>query len=190
MKICEGILRKSKDIEIKTLQDDKHGLMWERYDGRCWRRFSEQENEVDSWSDNENIRKYISKRRPISQHLTSLVNNKKNMFYAYANGKVVGVVLIARPEKDYEFATIDYIVVDPKIQGQGVAVRMISSIKDNGEFFADGYLGKIDAFVDSHNTASQRALKKSGFVASKPDVVNGLGGFCRWYFEERSFVKE
>ena len=183
-------MKKSKEFISEKLIDEKNGLVWEKYDSKNWTKFGTQESVIDEWSNDEGVRRFVSKRRSISQHLTSLVTNKKNMFYAYSGDRVVGVVLIVRPEKDYEYATIDYIVVDPKLQGQGVGARMICSIKDHGEFFAQGYKGKLDAFVDNHNFASKGALKKSGFVAAKPIVSHGIDGYCRWYFEERSMTND
>ena len=180
------VLKKANEVKLKTLEDEKNGLYWEMYDRVNWTSFADNERVIDEWSSDSSVKKFVSKRRPISRHLTSLVNHKKNMFYAYANNKIVGVVLVSRPEKDYDFATIDYIVVDPKIHGCGIGARMVSSIKENGEFFATGYMGKIDAYVDNHNYASQSVLKKSGFVAERRSGANGFGGYFRGYFEDRS----
>ena len=101
---------------------------------------------------------------PISSKLLSIMSDRKGMYYAYENDKLVGVVLLTHAEKGYSFATIEYIVVGPEAQGKGVGTRMINSIKSNPQFFINDYQGKIDAYVNSDNMPSKRAFLKNKYV--------------------------
>ena len=166
--------------------DKDNGLSWLKYDPFHGEEFIKINDEVDSWSYDSSIKKFISKYRPVSQYLITLLGSRNNIYYAYDNNNLAGVVLVAKPMPNYSFTTVEYIVVNPEMQGKGIGTRMISSLKSNPMFFAEGYKGNIDAFVNAKNIPSQKAFLKNKFkVFRRSSDINEYGGYYRFVYSEK-----
>lgn len=188
------------------LNDEKNEISWERFQpeiANSYRRYNEL---VNSWSSNEAIQRYIHFDDDVADTMVSFLeidkHNRENMFYAFDEGLLVGVVYITEPYKDNDETYIDYLIVNPDMKGRGIGTRMISSIKANPKFFSMRHRGVFTASVEHTNEPSKRMLIKNGFKMYKPvfsetlkrfGIANGEGlksKFGRWYFDERGKDRE
>ena len=135
-------------------------------------------------------------------YLTTDEYDAEGLFYAFnSDNKLVGVVYITAPTEDMDETNIDYLITNPRMTNKGFATRMISSIKNNPEFFAEGHRGTFVTSIEHTNEASKRVFIKNGFKLYKPMItekmiamgvlnVNCLSAkFGRWYFRERDLEK-
>lgn len=106
-------------------------------------------------------------------------SDSSNMFYCYGhseeNGKefLVGVAIITPPLYKGNRANIDYILVDPRRQGQGYATRMIASISHNPEFFVQqGHTAGFQSIVKEDNVSAIMAHVNNNFGQSSKYTLN------------------
>lgn len=182
--------------------DDEASLTWEKYNPNMQYSYKAYNDLVNLWSDDKTIQRFIHFDDKIADALQSLLKtdtyNAENMFYAFDNDNLAGVVYIASPYDEVEETHIEYIIVNPRMKGNGIGTRMVSSIKNNPKFFAETHKGTITATIEHTNEASRRVFIKNGFKMYKPilneklialGVVNFhslTSNFGRWYFTERN----
>lgn len=177
-------------------------LTWERYNPTQPYSYEAYNNLVNLWSDDKGIQRFIHFDDKIADTFQSLkktdIYNAENLFYAFDNDNLAGVVYITAPYDENEETHIEYIIVNPRMKGNGIGTRMISSIKSNPIFFAETHKGTITASIEHTNEASKRAFIKNGFKMYKPALNKKLielgvynihdiaSKFGRWYFNERT----
>ncbi len=180
-----------------TWEDRKTGLYWERFNPNKKRDFDDYNELVNIWSSDREIRTYMHFDGAIADVFEELLStdeeNIESFFYCFDNNNLAGVVYIAGPSEDYDETNIEYIIVNPRMRGQGIGTRMISSIKSNPTFFAEGHRGKLVASIENSNTASQKAFLKNGFKKYVPislesmkmlGLLNKPLKFGRWSYSE------
>ena len=102
-------------------------------------------------------------------------------FRAEKGGEVVdripiGTVLISHENyevtyKDY----LEYIVVNPNLQGQGIGTQMLESMATNLPFFTrDKDSVSLATYIRKNNTASKKLFKNMGFSLYDPPYIEGL----------------
>lgn len=168
-----------------NLTDDKTGLDWVRYDISNMALLIQVINEVNSWSTNEHVKKFISDKLTLNDFLIEYKNNNevgvcKDIFYCFEGLEVVGVVLIS---SDNNFSVIDYIVVNPIMINKGIGTRIIESIKNNKKyFFRSKKIDDVYASVHSENLPSQKVFLKAGFRELKMHKSNETS-FKKYYMD-------
>ena len=70
---------------------------------------------------------------------------------------------------DNENIYIEYILVNPKFQGRGIATRFYKKIQENMEFFGGNKdINLIQLSINNENIASRKSIIKNGFKRMKP----------------------
>ena len=85
--------------------------------------------------------------------------------------------------------TIQYLVVSPERQGRGYGTRIVCSIKDNIDFFAEGSShNSLSTQIHPQNIASQKVFERNNF---KTLVLNEKANVCLngYYLEDDLMVK-
>lgn len=156
--------------DCENLIDSKRGIVWGKYNRHDSAVFSSLNKEVKKWSSQEAVKKYISGEFDLDSYLISFVgddNCEECLFYAFVDGKLCGVVLISPPSNCSDDSCIQYLIVNPALQGKGIGTAMIASIFENGKFFTNNlHKGRFVGLVHEDNIASRKACIKSGFVVS------------------------
>lgn len=166
--------------------DRKNGLIWQKYDLRNGQKFVKQNDVLDSWSSDTEIKKYINNCMSISAKFTAMLGEYNGLYYAFEKKNLVGACVVTTANRGYDVVTIEYIVVDPMHKNSGIATRMVASIQQNPKMFSGQYFGKIDAFVEVSNKPSQRVFLKNKFkVYNRPEDMEILRGYYRMYYDER-----
>lgn len=182
-------------------EDRDADLTWERYNPAKPNEYKDYNDLINLWSGDRSIQKFIHFDDKIADSLEYLIRTDTDMieglFYAFDNDYLAGLVYITEPYGDFDETSIEYIIVNPRMKGQGIGTRMISSIKSNPTFFAEGHKGTFAATVEHTNDASKRVFIKNGFKMYKPiinekliqlgvfNVHNMNCKFGKWYFTER-----
>ena len=170
--------------------DKNTGLSWVLYDIKNGQKFEKINDVLDSWSEYPSIKKFITNGRPLSRTFHNILGWGNNWFYAFEGEELVGSCLLHNPVPNYNFATIEYIVVNPKYQGKGVGTRMISSIRHNPQCFIGNYKGLISAFVNPDNTASKKAFLKNKFeVFHRAGSMIDNGGYFNLVYRDRELIR-
>lgn len=154
--------------------DTDTSLQWKRFNSNNPKQFSSYNKIIDSWSSNAGVKKYIttSDPRPVTCMFMDFLGEESNIFYCFEDERLIGTAFISGPYSNTDSATIEYIIVDPKAQGRGLATRMIKSITNNPKFFiGEKYNGKIVASIHKENIGSQKAFLKNSFQVVKKPVI-------------------
>lgn len=102
-------------------------------------------------------------------------------FRADKSGKVVdkspiGTVLLSH--ENYEVAYrdyLEYIVVNPDMQGKGIGGEMMESMSGNFPFFTgDENSVSLATYIKNHNVASKKLFTNMGFRKYEPPYIEGL----------------
>lgn len=134
-------------------------------------------NQINSWSYADNIRQYITNNKKVNDFFIDLNNKTDNnpcgLYYTFENSQPVGVMFLN--DVNYTESIIEYIVVNPQMQGKGIATRMIKSITNNLKFFT-GHPNteSLIATIDKSNIASQKAFLKNNFYQLQPAYSSQL----------------
>ena len=186
-------------------EDEKSGLVWERFNPARPREYADYNELVNLWSSDRMIRTYIHLDDPIADTFAALLKtdtyDSEAFFYAFDNDNLAGVTYITAPIEGYEETNIEYLIVNPRMKGMGIGTRMISSIKSNPYFFSETHIDTFTASIEHTNEASKRVFIKNGFKMYRPvlneklvalgvlNVHNLSSKFGRWYFKEREMEK-
>lgn len=169
------------------LSDDKNYLFWKKYEDGAKENF-DIVFEIDSWSANANIRRYITEETSLHDFLLyTKENNTCNsvydgLFYCFEEEKLVGVYLISQSLDSPNSSDISYLIVNPKMHDRGIGTRMISSIRENSEFFTNRYnTKKIYATVCESNIPSMKAFLKNKFDVVSCADMKRFNGFAKLY---------
>ncbi|MGN0961207.1 MAG: GNAT family N-acetyltransferase [Christensenellales bacterium] len=173
----------------KLFDNDTH-LMWEKYDKYHPSAFRKNNKILDSWSSAPNVQEYISNEQPVSSLFLDFFDDGCNIYYCFDKKILAGAVLISEPYFKDDNSTIEYIVVNPELQGRGIGTRMIKSITSNPQFFVgDKYNGKFVASVSETNLASQKAFLKNNFQVLQKPKSKIITKYLRFFFSERNMQK-
>ena len=192
---------KEKNERLYRWEDKDADLTWERYNPAKPSEYRAYNDLINLWSGDRSIQKFIHFDDKIADSLEYLIKTdscmNEGLFYAFDNDYLAGLVYITAPYEDYDETYIEYIIVNPRMKGQGIGTRMISSVKSNPTFFAETHKGTITASIEHTNDASKRVFIKNGFKMYKPvlnqklinlgvfNVHNMNCKFGKWYFTER-----
>ena len=155
--------------DYENLIDTKRSLSWVRYDKEESAVFARFNRQMRAWSSQEAVRKYVSGEFDLDRYLLSLAIDEGSdidgLFYCFTDNELCGVALVSAPEGNSDETSVQYIVVNPNMQGKGLGTAMLSSIFTNGNFFTRNmHKGKFVTSVHKDNVASQKACLKSGFI--------------------------
>lgn len=186
--------------------DRETKLTWERYSRKHAEDFEAYNNFVNLWSQDRGVKEYITHRMPLADYLLDFIitndDNTENLFYCTTKDDLVGVAYITSPMDGDNRTHIEYLVVNPRMQGKGIGTRMIKSIKNNPEYFASNHKGILFASVEKSNEASKRAFLKNGFEICQPsDIQRSISSgrfdptawstkFTKFFFSPRPLVED
>lgn len=173
-----------KDTELTWLKYQKENSELEYI-----YKINELERIVDSWSKDFLIDEYVTDGRSLISMLHAYMGDLNNLFFAFEKENPVGVVFMCDAVNNYPYATIEYIVTNPKCRFKGIGTRMVSSIKHNPKMFTtNNYQGKIIAHVRGDNKASEKVMIKNKFkLVKKTSPIQSviLGHiFNQFYYDE------
>lgn len=158
-----------------SFYDQDTDLRWISITKDKFDEFANEFSQMNSWSSNENIQKYISSRTPIDKLFKIMAPSANQdfitggLYFAYENNDFVGILKTSEPFGNNSHATIEFIVVNPQLQGNGYGTRMIKSASKH--LISDISHG-IMSSVEYGNTASAKAFEKSGFVNIDSNASN------------------
>ncbi len=102
-------------------------------------------------------------------------------FRAGQDGKVVdtspiGTVLLSHENYDVAYKDyLEYIVVNPDMQGKGIGTEMMESMSGNLPFFTgDENSVSLATYIRNNNTASKKLFTNMGFRKYVPPYIEGL----------------
>lgn len=142
------------------------------------------DNIVDEWSKAPNVSSLLISGNSLVSMFHAGLGEYNNIYYAIENDDVVGVAMIREPSDNYDFSSIEYLVVNPEFQYKGVGTRMVASIKNNPEFFVGNkHKGRFIAYVRQENEPSKKVFLKNKFdVVKKADSY--ITGVFRFIYNE------
>lgn len=154
--------------DYENLIDAKRSLSWVRYDKEESAVFAGFNRQLRAWTSQEAVRKYVSGEFDLDRYLLSLAIDEGSdidgLFYCFTDNELCGVALVSAPEGNSDETNIQYIVVNPNMQGKGLGTALLTSIFANGNFFTrNRHKGYFVARIDKSNLASHKAFVKSGF---------------------------
>ena len=196
---------------MKVFKDEKRELDWVSFNNINDPGCKEAIDEINSWSDNENIKKFIVDGMEVGNFLSRLyaqedpafmnyATDGKNeevrdfLYFFYEKGKrdsLAGVTLLSN---NFENDQVDvcYLVVNPNIQGKGIGTRFVTSLKDNLQTLTKRETNNvITARVDDENVASLKLFSKVCKPVKK-ELLERWGEEDRflWFFTSREREKE
>lgn len=161
---------KRDDTSPSFFFDKDSCLTWKSVNTDNIDSFDEEFNSLNSWSTDSNIRRFISSRQPLDFIFKLMIPDHNDrdhltgLYFAYDNNQFVGLLHMSAPIGDNKHATIEFIITNPKLRNRGYATRMISSAKNNLEFFCHGHSGEgIASTIERENIGSITAFVKNGF---------------------------
>lgn len=156
---------------------DSNGLKWKLVTKENTSHFSKEFNELNSWSSDKNIQRFISKKMSIDevfQNITPSVHDNNKLYFCYDSNIFVGLICTSTPNNEIDDGTIQYIVVNPNLQGKGYGSMMTSSVLHNKDkFFTHKFSNNINASIEEENTPSRRAFENNGFESIGYNVSSG-----------------
>ena len=157
---------------MRTLKDKNTDLTFISYNKEDLKNQEELFNQINSWSNDENIKRYITNDTKVNDFLLNFHNlfysdNASHLFYTFENNQPVGVIFLT--DIDLNESIVEYIIVNPNIRGRGIGTRMIKSLTNHLEFFTDNKnISSLTTTIDKTNIASQKAFLKNNFYELKP----------------------
>ncbi|MGN0961206.1 MAG: GNAT family N-acetyltransferase [Christensenellales bacterium] len=152
------------------LFDENNDLTWNRINLENLSYYQEQFKQIGEWSSNPNVQRFIASKTPLDKLFESMLpknsspNNFTGLFLCSNKEKLIGLIYTTSPLGEYKHTTIDYIIVNPELQGKGYGTRMIKSIKDNILYFSNQYNPEgIISSVEEENISSCKAFESNGF---------------------------
>ncbi|MBE5757902.1 MAG: GNAT family N-acetyltransferase [Clostridiales bacterium] len=102
-----------------------------------------------------------------------------SLVVAYEENEIVGIAILNSKSHDISIdfklddnnttLRIEYIIVNPNFQNQGVGTRMIKSITDHQKYFSSNKVTNgVVADIDNENTNSRKAFLKNNFRIVMP----------------------
>lgn len=155
---------------MKKLKDKINFLTWEQFEPQQAENYHQQNATLDKWGKRVASNSFINKKHFITNLYTDFYGDESNFFYCYENNgdsikDMVGAVIITPPTHKGNNASIDYIVVNPNKQNNGIGTRMIKSITNNPEFFAGrSHIGSFEAVVRESDIAPQMIFVKNHYT--------------------------
>ena len=118
------------------LVDEKTQLTFIKFNTEELKNQEELFFKINSWSDADNVKKFISNDTKVNDFLISFdnlfPNNPCGLYYSFEEDQPVGIIFLN--DVNSTESIIEYIVVNPQMQGKGIATRIIKSITNNLEF--------------------------------------------------------
>ena len=176
--------------------DESVSLTWLKYDKHSSdldyiMMMNKIDQQVDQWSQDKKVNEFVTYGRSLPAMLHAILGELNNMYYAYDEEKdeILGLVFMCNATKEYPYSVIEYIVTNPKYMNMGIGTRMVSSIKQNPEFFTGNeHQGKFLAFVKHDNKSSKKIMLKNKFrVLKKPaSIIAGIYScmYDQLYYDE------
>lgn len=125
--------------------------------------------------------KYLSPSREKSPNDDYKVFHLVTAFRADKSGKVVdqspiGTVLLSHENYDVTYKDyLEYIVVNPNIQGKGIGTEMMESMSGNLPFFTgDENSRSLATYIRKNNTASRKLFVNMGFSVYEQPYIEGM----------------
>jgi len=221
---------------MRTLIDKDTNLKWVTFDRAevdYIDEYSNYINQINLWSDNKYMQKYITKD-PIGNDLSNLFKIIKDtdLYIATDNNEVVATVLIGhtRPldkqdllnyinskayldksisldipyenyldkndvtnllkDEDQDNIYIEYLLVNPKYHGKGIATHFYKFMKDNLDFFGGQNIKYMQASIKEGNIPSRKSVLKNGFKRMKPTTEIPLYSIYYLHLRELEETKE
>lgn len=152
---------------------------------------------VNSWSDDEAIKEYITSNciwgNTLFSHLYGLNNilnsddpNFSELYFAFdSNEQLQAVAQISKTKSKFNQA-IQFIAVNPNTQSQGIGTRLVTSIINHPEYFNNNkHALFICAASETENIRSRKLLKKHHFIPYKKPKKSTLILYIRlWKSKE------
>ncbi len=168
-KVKNNTISINQDKKSPSFSDENLGLSWNRITSDNLNENELYFDEMEAWSTDVGIRRYIASRVPIDQIFRgcvasdiSTLKNKNNLYFCFNdNSDFIGLAYITAPMGENNHSTLEYLIVNPSFQNSGLGTKMIKSITNNIEYFNDGYeCSGIVSSVEQDNMASSRAFLK------------------------------
>ena len=164
---------------MKELIDNKTNLIIRNFTDDELIENSSIQNEINSWSDDEAIKEYITSNCVWTNKLfdylfglNNLLNNDdpdfSELYFAFDDNEELQAIFQLSKTQNKFTKAIQFLVVNPQTQNRGIGTRIFNSILKNSEFFKKlkSQLFLVSASEKSNN-ASRRLLKKQGFIPYK-----------------------
>ena len=177
-------MSKKKANKFMELTDGKNKLRWIRFNPQVAERYSDFNDYINLWSCDNNVKEYITgknNKQRLADFLIDMVlvddGHDEGLFYCFdMKDNLVGVAYVMAPMEHENKTNIEYVIVDPRRTGQGLATRMVKSIADHPDMFTyDRHKGQIAASVEHTNMASKRVFEKAGFDIVIPGEMSDTG---------------
>lgn len=169
LKNFKECIKKTFSHNAQKKQDfvDDNGLTWKKVTKENMDTFSNEFKQLNNWSNDKDIQRYISARRPLNEVISMITPNngdKGHLFFCYDNENLAGLLYTSAPYQEGNDGTIEYLIVNPSLRQKGYATMMTHSATHNLDFFFEkGFNKGIHASVEMENISSKRAFEKNGF---------------------------
>ena len=193
---------------MKVFKDKERGLDWVSFEKAKEEKCKEALVEINAWSGTPNIDRFIVDGMPCGDFLTRLYANSNPAFmdmvgvkqpekvedflyflYTEENpNEVAGITYLNNKKIEDELA-VEYLVINPKLQGKGIGTRFIQSLKDNMKTLSKRDSNKVlTTIVDKENKPSIKLFSKICKPVESREIIGNTGKF--WYFSSREMGKE
>ena len=189
--------------------DEENSLTWKKVGAHDLGVCDRERTLINFWA-SPDIKQFLSTNYPIGELFYGYLGGNASICYCYIDSKcsdklvmegsisqnqkqsiLAGAVLLYNPFSSGDPMSIEAMVVNPKLVRKGIATKMVSSIKENPEFFGNElHTGKITTAVHKDNIASQRVFLKNKFKVMKRAEHMAVFDRCLIYYEyERGLEK-
>lgn len=124
---------------------------------------------LNKWNDDD-INYFIT-NNALGTYIEDMLNEEfqdNTACFVVNNVNLPIAVVVLSPPYD-KSVTLDYIIVNEKYRGQGLATRILQSVKDNICTMLNNHsIEEISALIRADNIASQKVFIKQGYSDLKP----------------------
>lgn len=170
MKFLKSLQKlKKSSLNSNIFTDKKNNLVWHSVNQSNVQNFENHFAEIDTWSSNNNIRKFIFSKMPLGKVFKESIPSKEStptrLYICTKDKDLIGLTLLSLPMGNNNFSTIEYIIVNPNFQNMGYGTKMIKSISKNLDYFSNKNGNKaLISSVNISNYASQKMFIKNEFA--------------------------
>jgi RimJ/RimL family protein N-acetyltransferase len=175
---------------LPTFSDMELGLCWNRISSDNVAEYEEYFDEMLEWSKDDGVKRFIASQMPINKLFRYCVSEnspsnraKCNLYFCFnENNDFVGLSYISAPLGTKKYSVIEYLIVNPEFQRQGISTKMIDSMSKHIKYFSNGYDSEgIMSSVERENIASSRAFERNGYSVIDTNISDTGRNYLVYY---------
>ena len=192
---------------MRRFEDKERVLAWVRYDKAKEKECQKAIAEMNSWSDNPSIKRFIIDGMPCGDFFISTYASVKNpafidssdlkeqkkldsfLYFLYDLQNFqnfFGATILNLEEDELD---IEYLVINPNFQNKGIGARVLTSLKEHMTVLSEDEKSKIvTALVDKENSPSIKLFSRVCKPVESREVLGNTNKF--WFFTSREMEKE